>query len=380
MNSISEYLKLITNLITKNPELLSASLFIGLYYAIVVLTQHFLIFRPIREITSTELSNLKELIESLQESDPGTSKENLQLSAEINSKTCRNHKCLKNSILKILNQAEEKLKHCGFCLAGSKEMLAWRSIHRAERELVYLLSLDRLLAILHVARSRIKELPEDMQVYWNKEFDKLDKLVESSNFTKCDIAHFRAVLQGFLSIQYEVRDTEYARLLVVHRKMMFLLLASFLSSLFIIYFWNAKGLIPSVSPSYLYVAGFVGGLLSRLTRFIHRGSLPNDYGAYWISIFLAPAIGALASLAGIMLLSAAVKSGLLGNVVEELFKGSQVYGLGVVLGFSEKLFSGLSKKLEDRLLRKEDKNSDRKEGKNTEEPKDRVEDQARQTN
>uniref|UniRef100_UPI002610EF57 hypothetical protein n=1 Tax=uncultured Thermus sp. TaxID=157149 RepID=UPI002610EF57 len=106
----------------------------------------------------------------------------------------------------------------------------------------------------------------------------------------------------------------------------------------------------SAQPLFLFLAGFGGGLLSRLLRVVRTDRLPTDYGAYWVPLFLSPVLGGLAALLGVLVVELGVGLKLLGEGVTGLLQPPSVYGLGVVLAFSERLFQGLSQGVEDRLL------------------------------
>ncbi|KIX84754.1 hypothetical protein [Thermus filiformis] len=168
-----------------------------------------------------------------------------------------------------------------------------------------------------------------------------------------DCAREKALLQEVLADLYDARDREYARLLTFFNKGTYLLLLTLGLSLLLGLLWP-PGLWPWAYPSgpeplFLYLSGLGGGLVSRLFRVVHAKSLPTDYGAYWVPLFLAPALGGVAALLGWLLLKALLDVGALGPELQRLLDPPGAYGLGVALGFSERLFPFLSQRLETRL-------------------------------
>ncbi|WP_243030413.1 hypothetical protein [Thermus altitudinis] len=159
-------------------------------------------------------------------------------------------------------------------------------------------------------------------------------------------------MQEFLADLYNARDTQYARLLTLHNKGTYLLWLGLLVAAALILLWKSflMEVFGSVQPLFLFLAGFGGGLLSRLLRVVRTDRLPTDYGAYWVPLFLSPVLGGLAALLGVLVVELGVGLKLLGEGVTGLLQPPSVYGLGVVLGFSERLFQGLSQGVEDRLL------------------------------
>ena len=98
----------------------------------------------------------------------------------------------------------------------------------------------------------------------------------------------------------------------------------------------------------ILLAGFLGGLISRMQRLVYGRGRPTAYGASWVPLFLAPLLGALAAWAGLHLL--ALLQGL--DVVSltgvlppgsdfRMDPAASVLGIAVLLGFSERLFNQL---------------------------------------
>lgn len=108
----------------------------------------------------------------------------------------------------------------------------------------------------------------------------------------------------------------------------------------------------------LFVAGAVGGFLSRLMRQLTRANVPSDYGASWATLFLSPTAGALAGWFGcvlIMLLAdkhIGVLSGPLLAINWDSPHTAPTIGAAFLLGFSERLFDRIVGQLENTVAEK----------------------------
>ncbi len=126
-----------------------------------------------------------------------------------------------------------------------------------------------------------------------------------------------------------------------HNKAMWLALVGLL-------FIAALGL--TVGNVVLFVAGAVGGFLSRLGRILKIQPKPTDYGAHWTTLFLSPVAGALAGWAGILVVTLLSRQNILGSLFHrvswERSLDPLVLALAFVLGFSERLFTGFIEQVE----------------------------------
>lgn len=107
--------------------------------------------------------------------------------------------------------------------------------------------------------------------------------------------------------------------------------------------------------SELFLAGAVGGLLSRLARVLGGRPLPNDYGASWGPLVLSPVAGALAGWLGVLVIGALSDGGLSIlspslDVSWESAPGGTELGLAFLFGFSERLFTSTVTSTTERLL------------------------------
>lgn len=255
----------------------------------------------------------------------------------------------------------------GLCLYflfwnGHREMAAWRLIHGAERRRAEGLRGPEVLARLRRGLAEVGDLPAEKQRYWKECLQGLlGKCGRSSSPEGEDL---KPLLREFLAELYDSRDASYIRLLTLHNKATHLFWLGLLLAGGLILLWQGA-LQPCGSLSYaqplpvpLFLAGLGGGLLSRLVRVVHTKRLPTDYGAYWVPLFLSPVLGGLGALLGVLVVALGVTLKVLGEGVADLLQPPSVYGLGVALGFSERLFQGLTQEVEGRLL---PKSEDRKE-------------------
>ncbi|KHG64473.1 hypothetical protein QT17_12155 [Thermus sp. 2.9] len=278
----------------------------------------------------------------------------------------------------LLGKAREMLGErppnllCSGVWNGSREMGTWRILHRVERELSQLLEDEEVRARLERGLEELSLFPEEEAKGWRERMEaalgrqsglapleeamaKLQEVLQKLKEEAGNVAYRRALLAEFLGALYDRRDREYARLLTLHNKATLLLaLALFLSGVLVLAWpgalwpwWWPSG----PDPLFLYLGGLGGGLLSRLLKVVQAGSLPTDYGAYWVPLYLSPALGGLLALLGVLVFRLALEAGVLGPALRGLVEPPLAYGLAVLLGFSERLFPSLVQGLETRLAK-----------------------------
>ncbi|GAA6743425.1 hypothetical protein Thermus71206_12650 [Thermus antranikianii] len=240
----------------------------------------------------------------------------------------------------------------GLCLYflfwnGNREMAAWRLIHGAERRAVKELCDFQVQARLKRGLGELEELPKEKARIWRRHLESaLKEQAEGGAEGR------KALLQDFLADLYDARDSRYAQLLTLHNKATYLFWLGLVLVLGILYLWlkEKDQWDGSFHPLFLFLAGLGGGLLSRLIRVVKTARLPTDYGAYWVPLFLSPLLGGLAALLGVLVVKLGLTLRVLGEGVAHLLHSPSVYGLGVALGFSERLFQGLSQRVEGSLV------------------------------
>lgn len=249
----------------------------------------------------------------------------------------------------------------GFFWNGSREMAAWRLIHGVERKRAEAFSDAQVLARLKRGLGELPVLPKEKAEYWRELLEEVLKGVCKGQ--SGGVEERRALLQNFLADLYDARDTRFIQLLTLHNKATYLFWLGLGVAGALIFCSASAAFIPRcIDASLLFVAGFGGGFLSRLRRVVHAKELPTDYGAYWASLFLSPIFGGLAALLGVLVLELAIGLRILGEGIQGVLEPPAVYGLGVVLGFSEQFFQGLSQSTEQKLLPKPEKGDQKGEG------------------
>jgi hypothetical protein len=269
---------------------------------------------------------------------------------------------------------------------GEREMEAWALMHRAERRAAALRSDEEVRARLVRGLGELGVFSEEERALWQKQLkwalglEGQDPQQGSpsqgggsgqgsgqaeSNARCCrkpDPRVQRALLEEFLAALHGARDARYARLLTLHNKAAWLLLVGLGLGVALGCFAPGLPLPNGLSLETGLVLGFLGGALSRLLRVVATKELPTDYGAYWVSLFLAPVLGALGAVGGYLVFWALVEVQALGEGLKPLLSPPAAYGLLVVLGFSERLLEGLTKRLEDQALKQEDQGKEKPKG------------------
>lgn len=127
---------------------------------------------------------------------------------------------------------------------GAREMAAWALMHRAERRAVALLEDEEVRAHLVRGLGELGAFPEEERVFWKERLRCAlgmgdqdgqngshsnsfhQKPHSKSSCRKLSAEEQRALLGEFLAALYDARDTGYARLLTLHNKAAWLLLAA----------------------------------------------------------------------------------------------------------------------------------------------------------
>jgi hypothetical protein len=189
---------------------------------------------------------------------------------------------------------------------GEREMAAWALMHRAERRAVVLMEDEEVRARLLRGLGELGAFPKEEREFWQKQLKCALGLEgqgqkEQGSLSGCqerEPKEQRALLEEFLAALYNARDASYARLLTLHNKAVWLLLVGLGLAMALLYF--APGLRNGLCLGTGLLLGFLGGFLSRLLRVVATDRLPTDYGAYWVPLFLAPVLGALGAVGGVL--------------------------------------------------------------------------------
>lgn len=252
-----------------------------------------------------------------------------------------------SKVIWLLDQADKLAGETRFLdrifWSRGQEITGWRLVHEAERLLVQTQSLERVNARLDVA---LEELSLSSRSDARKLAQTILKRLEAKPDPDLEVR--RTLLQEALRIIYDERDVNYAQLLAWHNKGMWMIVGALI-------FIVALGSI-DLRFGLLLLAGAVGGLLSRLARAVRTKDVPTDYGAFWVTLFLSPLMGALAGWAGILLIYMLRQAGVLGDLfasldlagLGNLFEPASLFmlGLALLLGFSERYFDQTAETVE----------------------------------
>jgi hypothetical protein len=222
---------------------------------------------------------------------------------------------------------------------GSCEIARWVRLHEAQRLEVSLLSDVAVRARFARAMGQIEELPAVRQSAWQRRWVELQNASAQPAGSRDESAEvWKAELSQLLAELFNARDSTYNQLVSLYGKAGWLVTAAYLP---------VAALLVSGYGQVL-LAGFLGGLVSRMQRLVYGRGRPTAYGASWVPLFLAPLLGALAAWAGLHLLVLMQGLGIvdLKGVLPpftdfRLTVPPSVVGLAVLLGFSERLFNQL---------------------------------------
>jgi hypothetical protein len=225
---------------------------------------------------------------------------------------------------------------------GSCEIARWVRLHEAQRLEVWLLPDRAVQARFARAMGQIDELSAVRQNAWQRRWVDLQNASRTGS-SETETAPWRAELSELLAELFNARDSTYNQLVSLYGKAGWLVVAAYLPVLAL--------LIAGYGP--VLLAGFLGGLVSRMQRLVYAQGRPTAYGASWVPLFLAPLLGAMVAWAGLHLLALMQGLGVVSlvNVLPtagdfRLLPPVSVLGLSVLLGFSERFLNQLGEKAE----------------------------------
>lgn len=227
---------------------------------------------------------------------------------------------------------------------GSYEIAAWVRLHEAQRLEVWRLPDAAVQARFARAMGQIDELSPVRQNAWQGRWtdlqaasEKVDQQDESMRRS------WRAELSQLLAELFNARDSTYNQLVSLYGKAGWLVLAAYLPVVALLV----------AGYGFVLLAGFLGGLVSRMQRVVYGQGRPTAYGTSWVPLFIAPLLGALAAWAGLHMLALlqAVKIVDLSSIIVPggTFRDPPqvpILGLAVLLGFSERFFNQIGEKAE----------------------------------
>lgn len=227
-----------------------------------------------------------------------------------------------------------------------QEIASWNLIHKAELALLEEAPPEKVNARLASAEQRLAEIDRSGAK------GLADRI---GGELKCDAAKVddkarRQLLIEATSYVYDYGDTEFATLTSWQNKSFWLILLG-------VALIGAVAIVADHIP--LFIAGAVGGFLSRMTRELKRADVPSDYGASWSSLFLAPVAGAIMGWFGVALVMLLTDPnvGVLGGPLKVIAWDSPNFAATLaaafLFGFSERLFDKIVAQLEQSIDKKQ---------------------------
>jgi hypothetical protein len=231
-----------------------------------------------------------------------------------------------------------------------QEIASWNLVHKAELALLEdpaQTSLDKINARLASAEQRLAELDRGAARSLGQ---RVAAALEADPATMGEQARRQLLIEA-TSYIYESGDSGFAALTSWQNKSFWLTMVG------VALIWTVG---VTEGHSSLFLAGAVGGFLSRLTRELKRADVTNDYGASWSTLFLSPVAGAISGWFGVALIMLMTDPtvGVLGGPLKVInWDSSNVaatLAAAFILGFSERMFDRIVAQLETAVDKKKD--------------------------
>ncbi len=220
------------------------------------------------------------------------------------------------------------------------EIAGWGLAHEAEAQLGPFLSYNETRAGLERAAADLLQLADSTAISI-AEHIRQALTVAHGGAGGASEKRLQALLQQARRMLYDASDTRFATMVSWQNKAAWLVGVGLVLIL---------ALAADLGNEDLFLLGAAGGLLSRLSRALNRADVPTDYGASWTTLFLSPVVGALSAWCGILVVAAAFKLQLLGAAFASVTGydsySPMVFGVAILLGFSERAFDGILTQLE----------------------------------
>ncbi len=221
-----------------------------------------------------------------------------------------------------------------------QEMTGWGYAHEAQTRMTPLLDPATVQVRLEAAESRLRQAGDGCSL----DLAHLIQL-ELAKPLPTSPERRQSLLAQALAVTYQSDDNKFSDLVSWQNK------ASWLVGC-------GLGAILSVTAlmcetAVLCLVGAVGGLISRLSRSLHREDVPTDYGASWTTLFLSPVAGAIGAWAGVMACGLATKLNVLGPLIKVDWQHPadvMTLGLALIFGFSERLLDEVLGKIEGKAV------------------------------
>jgi hypothetical protein len=254
-----------------------------------------------------------------------------------------------------LGTAQHELQRKGLVLdwlfwSRGQEFAGWNLVHKAELALLEdpaQTSLDKINARLASAEQRLAELDRGAARSLGQ---RVAAALEADPAKMGEQARRQLLIEA-TSYIYESGDSGFAAMTSWQNKSFWLTMVG------VALIWTVGVTERHAS---LFLAGAVGGFLSRLTRELKRADVPNDYGASWSTLFLSPVAGAISGWFGVALIMLMTDPivGVLGGPLKVINWDSSniaaTLAAAFVLGFSERMFDRIVAHLETAVDKKQD--------------------------
>lgn len=353
IQSVTSYQNWLPSEIKSLNNILPILLFTISYFFIVLLVRWHILARFFRNRLRGEIevigATLK--VESWNEDEPLESHDQTGSETTGEALTNRAQVC-DNKRLYIINTARDLIRKAksiieewhfwdAFFWSRGSEVAALSCVRRAERLQWMLCTGDEL-------REHLKALIEEMKQLKRPGEPELAKTAEGELSKNTD-AELSAKLQELLRVHHEGEAATLIDLIGRHNKAMWMITIALL--LVTALAWTVSSLNPK-----LFLAGAIGGFLSRMMRILKEESHSKNaaaYGESWVTLFISPLVGALAGWTGVLLIvvsnmGMAISGPDGGQVAQNLpnVVGDSYYALGlaILLGFSERYFDFLVSK------------------------------------
>ncbi|HYL05315.1 MAG TPA: hypothetical protein VE075_04710, partial [Thermoanaerobaculia bacterium] len=231
-----------------------------------------------------------------------------------------------------------------------QEIASWNLAHKAELALLEdpaQTSLDKIDARLASAEQRLSEMDKGAA----RSLGQRVAAALAADPAKVGEPARRQLLIEATGYIYETGDSGFAALTGWQNKSFWLTLVG------VALIW-AVGLTEGHAS--LFLAGAVGGFLSRLTRELKRADVATDYGASWSTLFLSPVAGAISGWFGVALIMLMTDPtvGVLGGPLKVINWDSAnvaaTLAAAFILGFSERLFDRIVAQLDVAIDKKKE--------------------------
>lgn len=161
-------------------------------------------------------------------------------------------------------------------------------------------------------------------------------------------ASARALLQEALEARDAQEISDLAYTVGWHNKAMWMTTTALLLT-------TALALVVPDPHPRLFIAGAIGGFLSRMMRMLKQARedrWTNDkrsfiYSESWVTLFISPLVGALAGWTGVLLIIVSNTAMINDAKFPDVSNNTYALGLAILLGFSERFFDRIVSRMED---------------------------------